>query len=79
MSRVFPSLSGVSQNSDEGGRTDDIVAEKLGFGSRDTYRKEKYIVDNANSTLLSDWDKINKINLSHSNHLQISIYSVGAI
>ena len=27
-------------------RTDDSVAKKLGFGSRDTYRKEKYIVDN---------------------------------
>ena len=27
-------------------RTDDSVAEKLGIGSRDTYRKEKYIVEN---------------------------------
>lgn len=38
--------SDPSQNSDKGQRTDDIVSEKLGIGSRDTYRKEKYIVDN---------------------------------
>ena len=48
----------VSQNSDTQtfGRTDDIVSEKLGIGSRDTYRKEKYIVDNADSTTLSQWE-----------------------
>ena len=34
----------LRQNSDEG-RSDEIVAEKLGIGSRDTYRKEKYIAD----------------------------------
>lgn len=26
-------------------RTDEVVAHKLGIGSRDTYRKEKYIVE----------------------------------
>ncbi|WP_243343873.1 ParB N-terminal domain-containing protein [Anaerococcus sp. AGMB09787] len=45
-----------SQNSD-GGRTDDIVAEKLGIGSRDTYRKEKYIADNADPETLEQWNK----------------------
>lgn len=38
-----------SQNSDEGQRTDDTIAQKLGIGSRDTYRKEKYIVDHKES------------------------------
>ena len=40
-------------------RTDDSVAEKLGIGSRDTYRKEKYIVENQNSLSpedFADWD-----------------------
>ena len=49
-----------SQISDEGKRTDDIVAEKLDIGSRDTYRKEKYIVENQDSLTLedfSDWDE----------------------
>jgi ParB family chromosome partitioning protein len=45
-----------SQNSDRG-RTDDIVAEKLGIGSRDTYRKEKYIADNADPETLEQWNK----------------------
>lgn len=44
-----------SQNSDRG-RTDDIVAEKLGIGSRDTYRKEKYIADNADPETLEQWN-----------------------
>lgn len=30
-------------------KTRDIVAEKLNIGSGETYRKEKYIVDNKNS------------------------------
>lgn len=48
------------QNSDDRGRTDDIVAEKLGIGSRDTYRKEKYITDNRDSLNPEDfaeWDE----------------------
>ncbi len=52
--------SNPSQKSDEGKRTDDIVAEKLGIGSRDTYRKEKYIVDNKDSLSpedFADWDE----------------------
>jgi hypothetical protein len=35
------------QNSDKGGRADDAVANKSGFGSRDTFNKAKYIADNA--------------------------------
>ena len=49
-----------SQNSDSRGRTDDSVAKKLGFGSRDTYRKEKYIADNRDSLTPEDfaeWDE----------------------
>jgi ParB family chromosome partitioning protein len=49
-----------SQNSDEGQRTDDTIAQKLGIGSRDTYRKEKYIVDNKDSLSpedFADWDE----------------------
>lgn len=41
-------------------RTDDSVAEKLGFGSRDTFRKEKYIVENQESLStddFADWDE----------------------
>ena len=48
-----------SQNSD-GGRTDDIVANKLNIGSRDTYRKEKFIVDNESTISpedFSEWDE----------------------
>lgn len=39
------------------GKVRDIVANKLNIGSGETYRKEKYIVDNAGTTLLSNWDK----------------------
>lgn len=46
-----------SQNSDELGRTDDAVASKLGIGSRDTYRKEKYIAEHADKETLDAWDK----------------------
>lgn len=49
-----------SLNSDEGGRTDDIVAKKLDIGGRDTYRKEKFIVDNKESlspTDFAEWDE----------------------
>ena len=41
-------------------RTDDSIAEKLGIGSRDTYRKEKYIVENQKSLTtedFADWDE----------------------
>lgn len=41
-------------------RTDEIVANKLGIGGKDTYRKEKYIVDNRNSLTPEDfaeWDE----------------------
>ena len=41
----------------EKGETRDIVAQKLGIGSGKQYEKEKFIADNANHTLLSQWDK----------------------
>ena len=42
------------------GETAQIVAEKLGIGNKETYRQEKYIVDNADSLTLedfADWDE----------------------
>lgn len=48
------------QISDKGKRTDEIVSEKIGIGSRDTYRKEKYIVDNQTSLSpeeFANWDE----------------------
>lgn len=50
----------VRQISDTPQRTDDLIAKKLNIGSRDTYRKEKYIVDNQNSLTpkdFSEWDE----------------------
>lgn len=50
----------LSLKSDEAGRTDEIVAERLGIGGKDTYRKEKYIVDNADTLTpkdFTDWDE----------------------
>lgn len=44
-----------SQISDSRGRTDDFVAQKFDIGSRDTYRKEKYIVDNQHSLSPEDF------------------------
>lgn len=47
------------QNSDNL-RTDDAVAKKLRIGSRDTFRKEKYITENQNSLTpedFADWDE----------------------
>lgn len=37
--------SDPSLNSDKGKRTDEIVSHKLDIGGKDTYRKEKYIVE----------------------------------
>lgn len=45
---------------DKGQRTDETVARKLGIGGKDTYRKEKYIVDNQESLSpedFADWDE----------------------
>lgn len=56
---VNPQLRQISDKV-ENKRTDEIVSEKLGIGSRDTYRKEKYIVDNQNSLTpkdFSEWDE----------------------
>lgn len=47
-------------NLDEPGRTDEVVAAKLGIGGRSTYRKEKFIVDNQSSLTpedFADWDE----------------------
>lgn len=44
----------------ESGRTDETVARKLGIGGKDTYRKEKYIVDNKDLLAaedFADWDE----------------------
>lgn len=58
-------LANLKQNADSPkldnrGRTDEIVAHKLGIGGKDTYRKEKFIFDNR-STLspedFADWDE----------------------
>lgn len=46
----------LCENSHEAGRTDEIVAEKLGIGSSNTYRKEKYIIDNADTLTPEDFD-----------------------
>ena len=37
-------IANPSQKSDEGKRTDEVVANNLGIGSKETYRKEKSIV-----------------------------------
>ena len=52
----------LCQKSDEAEkrRTDETVAHKLGIGGKDTYRKEKYIMDNKDSLSLEDfanWDE----------------------
>ena len=42
-------------------RTDEIISEKLGIGSRDTYRKEKYISDNRSFLTaddFTDWESL---------------------
>ena len=52
--------SDPSLNSDKGKRTDEIVSHKLGIGGKDTYRKEKYIVENQKSLTtedFADWDE----------------------
>lgn len=38
------------------GTTRDLVAKKIGIGSGETYRKEKFIVENADPELLAKWD-----------------------
>ena len=46
-------------NSDKG-RTDEVIAQKLGIGGKDTYRKEKYIYENQSSLSpedFADWDE----------------------
>lgn len=44
----------------DNGTVRDVVAEKIGIGSGETYRKEKYIIDNADSLTpkdFADWDE----------------------
>lgn len=44
----------------KGIRTDEIVAEKLGIGSKENFRKEKYIYENQSSLPpedFADWDE----------------------
>lgn len=50
----------LCEKSHEAGRTDETVASKLGIGSSNTYRKEKYISDNRDSLTpedFADWDE----------------------
>lgn len=50
----------LCKKSDEAGRTDEVVEDKLGIGSKDTYRKEKYISDNREVLTpedFADWDE----------------------
>lgn len=59
--------SSASQNSAKAEkiRTDDKVSQDVGLGSRDTYRKAKYIYENGNNELIQQLDdeqlSINKI------------------
>ena len=58
--RMKSGKSDPVENSPQGGKTRDIVAEKVGIGSSDTYRKEKYIVDNQAQLTpedFADWDE----------------------
>ncbi len=58
-------LANLKQNSDSlksdsRGRTDEVVARKFGIGGKDTYRKEKFIVENKDSLTpedFADWDE----------------------
>lgn len=45
---VNPQLTKKSTEADNG-EVSEIVASKVGIGSKDTYRKEKYIVDNVDT------------------------------
>ena len=50
----------LCEKSHEAGRTDEVVASKLGIGSSNTYRKEKYISDNREILTpedFADWDE----------------------
>ena len=47
----------VSQKSDTPIRTDDKVALEVGFGSRDTYNKAKYIAENATEEMIKELDE----------------------
>lgn len=50
----------LRENSNEAGRTDEIVANKLGIGSSNTYRREKFIADNRDKLTpedFADWDE----------------------
>jgi ParB family chromosome partitioning protein len=49
--------SGVRLNLDEGKRTDEIVAKESGFGGKDTYRKAKFILENADDDLIKLLDE----------------------
>lgn len=60
--RMLTGKSDPTQNFAEGdkGETTQIVAKKLGIGNKETYRQEKYIVDNADSLTpedFADWDE----------------------
>lgn len=49
--------SGDSRNSDEAGRTDEIVAKACGLGGKDTYRKAKLIIESGDMGVIGRVDK----------------------
>lgn len=54
---IFPQ---GGQTFGKGVRTDEVVAEKLGIGSKENFRKEKYIYENQSSLPpedFADWDE----------------------
>ncbi len=56
MSKLKMLMQNPTKNSSEG-ETQEIVAKKAGIGSKDTYRKEKYIAKHADKETLEAWDK----------------------
>lgn len=39
------------------GKTNEIVAQDIGFGNKETYRQAKYIADNANNEMIKSLDE----------------------
>lgn len=78
-----------SLNSDEGKRTDEVVAHKLGIGGKDTYRKEKFISDNRSILTPEDFADLKlscckfaipqKDNKLHDNNYKIFINIINKI
>jgi len=50
-------MKNPTQNFAEGGETREKVADRAGFGNRETYRKAKYIIENADEELINELDE----------------------